>query len=261
MESTTDVLRARAAVHESLARTYLVSLGGHVLLVGVLLFFPTGFFSGTETEIMADVMTVSLGGSMGPSQGGETALAAQPVQDLIPVEEADQDVWVQPPAPAPPEETITVRDAPRLPERDIPVESAPEEARGRTPTKGPELRQGTALADTGARGLGTGLSAGGLGFGGELDVGDFCCPEYLSVMSNLIRQRWNDQQQQPGAVVMKFTVQRDGTLTDIVRQNGSGYLALDMSAERALLTTGQVPPLPSKFTGDRLPVNLTFEYR
>ena len=260
MESTTDVLRARAAVHESLARTYLVSLGGHVLLVGVLLFFPTGLFTG-DPDVMADVMTISLGGSLGPSQGGETALAAQPVQELIPVEEADQDVWVQPPAPAPPEETMAVPDAPLMPSRDIPVESAPEEARGSTPTKGPELRKGTALADTGARGLGTGLSAGGLGFGGELNVGDFCCPEYLSVMANLIRRRWNDQQQQRGAVVMKFTVQRDGTLTDIAQQTGSGYLALDMSAERALLITGSVPPLPPKFSGDRLPVNLTFEYR
>ena len=259
MESTTDILRARAAVHESLAQTYLVSLGGHVVLVGVLLFFPTGLFIG-DPDIMADVMTISLGGSLGPSQGGETALAAQPVQEVIPVDEADQDVWIQPPAPAPPEETIAVPNAPRMPSRDIPVESAPEEARGSTPTKGPELRQGTALADTGARGLGTGLSAGGLGFGGDLDVGDFCCPEYLSVMSNLIRRRWNDQQQQRGRVVMKFTVQRDGTLTDIVRQTGSGYLALDLSAERALRATARVPPLPTKFTEDRLPVNLTFEY-
>ena len=79
-------------------------------------------------------------------------------------------------------------------------------------------------------------------------------------MSNLIRRRWNDQQQQRGAVVMKFTVQRDGTLTDIVRQTGSGYLALDLSAERALRATARVPPLPTKFTEDRLPVNLTFEY-
>ena len=121
MESTTDVLRARAAVHESLAQTYLVSLGGHVVLVGVLLFFPTGLFIG-DPDIMADVMTISLGGSLGPSQGGETALAAQPVQEVIPVDEADQDVWIQPPAPAPPEETIAVPNAPRMPSRDIPVE-------------------------------------------------------------------------------------------------------------------------------------------
>jgi TonB family protein len=148
-----------------------------------------------------------------------------------------------------------------MPQRDIPVEAAPEEARGRTPTRGPELRAGNALADTGARGLGTGLSAGGLGFGGDLDMDDFCCPEYLGLLANLIKRSWNEQQQQVGAVVMKFTIQRDGTLTDIAQQTRSGYLALDQSAERALHLTAQVPPLPNKFSGDRLTVNLTFEYR
>ena len=259
MESTTDVLLARAMTHGSVSRTYAISLAGHAFLVGVLLFFPAGFFA-ADTEVMADVMTISLGGPVGPSQGGETALAAQPVQELFPIEEADQDQWIQPPAPAPPEETIAVPDAPRMPQRDIPVEAAPEEARGRTPTRGPELRAGNALADTGARGLGTGLSAGGLGFGGDLDMGDFCCPEYLGLLANLIKRSWNDQQEQVGAVVMKFTIQRDGTLTDIAQQTRSGYLALDQSAERALHLTAQVPPLPNKFSGDRLTVNLTFEY-
>ena len=259
MQSTTDVLQARVATNESLARTYAISLGGHAVLVAVLLFFPTGFFS-ADTEVMADVMSISLGGPVGPSQGGETALAAQPVQEILPIEESERDVWVQPPAPAPPEETIAVPDAPRMPEREIPIEVAPEEARGRTPTRGPELRAGNALADTGATGLGTGLSAGGLGFDGDLDMGSFCCPEYLGLLANLIKRRWVDQQQQTGAVVMKFTIQRDGTLTDIVRQRASGYLALDQSAERALLLTAKVPPLPNRFSENQLTVNLTFEY-
>lgn len=260
MQSTTEVLQARVAVNEGLGRTYALSFAGHAVLVAVLLLFPSGFFS-ADPEVMADVMTISLGGPVGPSQGGETALTAQPVQEIVPAQEAEQEQWVQPPAPAPPEEVLAVPDAPRMPQREVPVETAPDEARGSTPTRGPELRPGNAVADTGARGLGTGLSAGGLGFGGDLDMGSFCCPEYLGVLANLIKRRWVDQQQQAGTVVMRFTIQRDGTLTNITRQRASGYLALDMSAERALLLTARVPPLPNPFLENQLTVNLTFEYQ
>ena len=60
------------------------------------------------------------------------------------------------------------------------VKQAPDEARGRTPTRGAETRAGSAVAETGARGQGFGLStAAASGSGSRLDVGDFCCPDYL----------------------------------------------------------------------------------
>ena len=261
MKSTTDILRERAADQDSLARTYAISLAGHVVVIAVIMFWPAGFFSGSSNEVMADVMTISLGGPAGPSQGGQTALASRPVQELLPLIEASEPQWVQPPAPAPPDMTIPTPDAPRRMEADVPVESAPDEARGRTPTRGPELRpEGNALAETGAQGAGLGLSAGGLGSGGSLEVGDFCCPEYLGTMIDLIRQRWNNRQAVPGEVMMKFTIQRDGSITDIERETTSGYLALDQSAQRALLLTSSLPPLPTRFSEDHLIVHLKFEY-
>jgi TonB family protein len=60
--------------------------------------------------------------------------------------------------------------------------------------------------------------------------------------------------------MMKFTIQRDGRLTDIVRETTSGYLALDQSAERALRLTDRLPPLPSRFSEDSLTVHLNFQY-
>ena len=41
------------------------------------------------------------------------------------------------------------------------VKQAPDEARGRTPTRGAETSAGSAVAETGARGQGFGLSTGG----------------------------------------------------------------------------------------------------
>src|SRR3972149_713810 len=50
----------------------------------------------------------------------------------------------------------------------------------RTPTTGPELRPGTAAADTSGRGEGFGLSSGGgRGIGSPLRVRAFCLPAHL----------------------------------------------------------------------------------
>ncbi len=70
------------------------------------------------------------------------------------------------------------------------MKQAPDEARGRTPTKGAQPAFGSAIADTGVRGQGFGLSTGGgrAGTGSSLEIsGDFCCPEYLATMIARIR--------------------------------------------------------------------------
>ena len=246
---------------DGLLKTSLISLAGHLVIVIAIAFLPAGFLSGADLETTNDVMTISLGGPAGPTTGGQTALAARPVQELLPLEEANRPQWIQPPTPVQPEMILPAPDAPRRAEIDVPVDSAPEESRGRTPTRGPMLREGTALAETGVQGGGLGLSAGGLGAGGYLEVGDFCCPEYLGIMVELIRRRWNNQQRAAGEVMMKFTIQRDGQITDVVRETSSGYFALDQSAERALLLTAQLPRLPSPFADDSLTVHLNFQYQ
>ena len=261
MESTTDILRKRAKDEDSLGRAYSIALAGHVVLIAVILFWPSGFLLSSDDEVMANVMTISLGGPAGPSQGGQTALAARPVQEVLPLAQADQPQWEQPPVPAPPKMTMPTPEARRRPEADVAVESAPDESRGRTPTRGPALREGNALAETGAEGDGLGLSAGGLGSGGYLEVRDFCCPDYLGTMIELIRRRWNQRQGFPGQVMMKFTILRDGRITEVERETTSGYLALDQSAERALRLTERLPRLPSRFTEDDLTVHLNFQYQ
>ena len=143
----------------------------------------------------------------------------------------------------------------------MPPEAAPDESRGRTPVRGPALREGGALADTGADGGGVGLSAGGLGDGGELELLGFCCPEYAGIMIERIRNNWNRRQAATGVVTIRFTVQRDGRITDVARETTSGHFALDTSAERAVLLTRQLPYLPPAFAADSLTVYLDFEYR
>lgn len=260
MQSITDVVRHRTA-GDGLGRTCAISLAGHAALVAAVFLFPSVFVTGVETEVSADVMTISLGGPAGPGTGGQEALAARPVQEVLPLEEANRPQWIQPPTPAPPEMILPTEDTGRRPEEDVPPETAPEESRGRTPTRGPELREGNALADTGAEGGGVGLSAGGLGGGGELELLNFCCPEYIAIMTERIRNGWDSRQRVTGEVTIRFTVQRDGRITDVERETTSGYFALDQSAERAVRYTRQLPRLPSAFPDDSLTVHLDFRYR
>ncbi len=141
------------------------------------------------------------------------------------------------------------------------VKQAPTEARGTTPTRGAQVTEGTSLAETGARGHGFGLSSGGGGGSGiQLDVGDFCCPDYLMQMVQRIRSNWNPQAEVAGQAIVKFTIQRDGTLTAIEVVEASGYAAHNLLAQRALVVTRQLPPLPAAFPNPTLTVRLTFEY-
>ena len=120
----------------------------------------------------------------------------------------------------------------------------------------------SAISDTGAKGAGFGLSSGGgQGTGAQLDVGNFCCPEYLVTMQQLIRRNWNEKQTSGGEVIVKFTIQRTGMISDIVLERSSGFAALDLESQRALSLTRQLPPLPAQFPDSTLTVHLSFQYQ
>jgi TonB family protein len=94
----------------------------------------------------------------------------------------------------------------------------------------------------------------------KLDVGDFCCPEYLATMTDRIRSNWNQNQGAAGQVIVKFTIRRDGMLTNVEVEKGTNNYLLDTEARRAILYTKQLPSLPAQFTEPSLTVHLTFDY-
>jgi TonB family protein len=63
-----------------------------------------------------------------------------------------------------------------------------------------------------------------------------------------------------GLTRIKYTIQRDGRLTDIQLEQSSGYFALDQAAQRAIVLTRQLPPLPAQFPEPTLTVHLNFPY-
>jgi TonB family protein len=232
------------------------SVIAHVGLVAFFALAPSGWLGGKPVAPEEAIMTISLGGPEGP-RTSMTMMSARPIQTET-VEARKAIEPVRPPAARAPAMIEPKKAAPKKTETK--TETAAKDPRGRTPTKGAEVRPGTAVAETGARGQGFGLSQGGFGSGSYLDVADFCCPEYLATMLNLIHRNWDERQQAAGTTVMKFTIGRSGELTNITVEKSSGYAALDFMSERALRITRQLPPLPAAFPEPSLTVYLFFEY-
>jgi protein TonB len=257
-----DVLRDRLREPPGFERMALVSFVAHAVAIALVVLAPAGWFP-LQAPPPRTVMTITLdGGNGGPASGGLTAIGGRAVQAEAPPE-AKRPEPAREPAAKVPEMTVPLPGkTPLKAAARKPVEQAPDEAKGRIPTTGKEVREGSALAETGARGEGFGLStSGGVGSGSTLDVADFCCPDYIAQMVEKVRANWNARAEVPGQVLIKYTIQRDGTLTGAEVERSSGYTALDINALRAVVGTRQLTPLPAGYPNPTLGVHLSFDYR
>jgi TonB family protein len=236
-----------------------VSSAVHVALLVALAVIGTGQWLPVTGE--REVMTISLGGPPGPRSGGMTPIGGRPVQQIMPPAPSVRPEPARPPAAKTPEMTLPTKASRQSAKPAEAVKTAAAEASpSSTPARGAQMRSGSAVLETGARGIGFGLSTGGGGTGGEIDLANFCCPDYLSTMVDLIQRNWNSKQQVPGISTIRFTIRRDGSLTDVQVAKSSGYAVLDLTAQRAVAMT-HLPPLPVAYTNDILTVHLNFEYQ
>lgn len=258
-ETVSDVIAARASEPEGLTAIVGVSVVAHLCLAaGVVVWLAT--WMNRPVEAPPTVMTISLGGSVGPRTGGLTAIGGRTVQAPAPPEPVRR--AETPPAPRTPEMTLPPA-RPTRPARARPqVERAPREATGRTPTTGEVPTEGPARADTQVRGQGFGLTTGGGGGTGvQLDTGNFCCPEYIAQMVRTIQQNWSSKQGVAGSVVMRFTITRTGEIVpeSVKLERASGFVVHEVAAQRALLAT-RLAPLPGGYPNPTLGIHMTFVF-
>jgi TonB family protein len=211
-------------------------------------------------------MTISLGGAPGPNAGGMTMMGspARPRVETPPEPVKRPSPLVPPPVAAKPAMTLPTSTKPaKAPAKPAKPSAGPAvaatPAAPATPSAG--APGGEALNPNRGLGFGGLSTGGGMGAGSYLDVKNFCCPDYLVTMLQLIQSRWDASQQVSGETVVVFRIQRDGRITDIELERSSGFPALDLTSQRALFLTQRVPPLPSAFPDDHLTVHLKFEYR
>ncbi len=256
MEAVTSVLVDRAAPMRGLSRTVTASALAHAAAVAGL-FAWSALVPAAPADEVRPVMTISLGGAPGPRAGGMTMMG-RPIQATAPLPDVRRPEPLRPPAARAP--AMVLPDPKARPMRTPPKNAGP--ANDVVSRPAPGSKPGPVEAPNPNRGMGFGglSTGGGGGTGGYLDVQNFCCPDYLATMLQVVQKNWNARQEVGGQVQVKFRIQRDGRLTDIELERSSGYAALDLTAQRALFLTQRVPPLPSAFPDDQLTVHLRFEY-
>jgi len=87
---------------------------------------------------------------------------------------------------------------------------------------------------------------------------------YLNTILAKIGDNWANPyagQNKTFTATVYFVVEKDGRITEVKLEKGSGNAAYDASTTRALLVTQQLPALPPEFTGPRLKLHLEFEYK
>jgi len=260
-ESVSDILLERSQPADGLNRMVLYSLLGHTILIGAIALMPAGWRTSRGSDVTP--MMITLSGGTGPEAGGMTQMSNKPVQEVA---TDTKPTPVVPPAPKAPEmvapepkATPAPKNPPKHTERPV------DKSTSRRPTTGAEIKTGDARAETGAApipfgGLTRPSGGGTSGTAATTDFANFCCPTYLTQMVDLIKKNWNQNQGASGQVTVKFTIRRDGTLTDIEIEKPSGVSLLDLESQRALYKTKALPALPREFTENALPVHLIFDY-
>src|SRR5687767_6909816 len=241
MTEVTDVIVARRERAEPFRAMVVWSIAAHLGVLAFLIFGPFDWGVSAD-DTPATVMTISLSGAPGPRAGGMTPMGGRAIPEPTP--EPPRPAL---PAPKPREDVVPTKAPVRRPPPPKPSQEEPQ--------------PGVTKTETGARGQGFGLATGGVGGSGvQLDVSNFCCPEYIEQMVTLIQRNWQANQGVRGSTGMKFTINRSGSIQGVMVEKPSGFLALDLAAERALLTT-RLPELPVQFPNPTLTVHVTFDYQ
>ena len=103
-----------------------------------------------------------------------------------------------------------------------------------------------------AANFGTSISA--------FDAADFNYSYYSAQLLNAIGSNWfKPTEMAVTPPVIFFRIARDGTITEVKVERSSGFPFVDRAAQRAVLASSPLPPLPAEFAQSSLGVHLKFE--
>ena len=102
-----------------------------------------------------------------------------------------------------------------------------------------------------AANLGTSLSA--------FDSADFNYSYYIAQMLASIGSNWFKPTDQAVSPVVFFRIARDGSISDVRVEKSSGLPFVDRAAQRSVLASSPLPPLPADFHESSLGVHLKFQ--
>ncbi len=233
-EAVDRLISERARLDAGLPGTLLVSIVGHLFLLGVVVVLPALLPKPPALRV-ADGFAVVLphGGGGSPAAAPPAAVAPRP-EPVAPTAPPAPPKVLKPPTSEPRPNALPAPDAKR--------------ASRRPPEPQPARPQAATQAAAGAGSATPGLEFGPPGPGvpdGTDTGGDW----YLASVQQKIWMLWNQQIKsgftQPIGVT--FTIMPDGSVTDVRVTQQSGTALLDMAAQRAVLNAAPFGPLPREY--------------
>jgi protein TonB len=246
---------------EPLARPFWVSLTMHVVVLGSLtvsavvhphlkIGSPTG--GGMGAFMVNPVASIPL-----PNQGGRENPVANDTKSQVPTPPTPKEKTKPiPKVKAPLPDAIPLKSEKAQTKRQSEVQPQPNKFRDQQKYNDSQI-----YSDSGQRASSSIYQmpgGGGVGLGDNSPFGEQF-GAYANEVRNIIAQNWKPLKTAgTPAVVVTFTIQRNGSITNVKLSRSSGNQSLDFSAQRAVLDA-TLPPLPPNFPRNQADVDLRFE--
>jgi periplasmic protein TonB len=273
LRSGSRVVRAEEPDERMTARHLLSALALHVAALCGALLLP-GLDAAPDQTITVDLVLQD-GGEAGASGGAADAAEIGGTPDAQPAPETTQQAAVTAPAVQPPQPKPQPKPLPR------PAKAQPKAEPKAAPPAEPEFAPpppatapsvaNSAGAPAGAIGRGQGGPAG-IGHGtegtgaGAFGSGEGPGDEYFERLRRWLA-KYKDypdaalKQKQQGTVTVEFMLARDGTVLDAQIERSSGFPILDRATLEMLRRASPVPPLPERYTGERIKIAMPIDYK
>ena len=188
----------------------------------------------------------------GTLRGGAPVAVAEPPAPEKPkiIKPAEEEL---PPPPSPKAKLLPAKEE----KKKAPVPSVPGPS-----TKTANQQPAAASAASAKPGTGGPAGMGGtVGVGGAtFDQPDFNYSYYVERMLVTIGMNWfKPAESVPISPMIRFRIERDGSIGDPQVERSSGLPFVDRAALRAVMASSPLPPLPQEFAGRYLGVHLIFE--
>ena len=248
---------------DSLRRPFVNSMMGHGLLVAVVVGWTVWKGSSTVNPFGDP----NPGGGMGavtvkvatipiPSRTQQINQVANDTESLVKARPDKKNAQERPD-----DDAIGIGKKNQKKQRRIDLD---EVARRRSVEK--ELRE--LSSDTGARASSPIFQAVG---GGQIGVGPNSSlggrfGGYVALIQQCVARKWREQNVDPRALttqatIIRFDIQRNGSVRDALVQQASGNLNIDRASQRSVLDCAPFDPLPSAFERDSATIEFWFELK
>jgi len=264
--------------YTALKKAVILSISAHFLLLILILVSPY-LPRSSKKGMIHYVNLISFPGGGGPGNGlgsgggipgGSKGTEEKTVETTVPQRESLKDLTTLQKFQQ--ESSSSLRFPVEKPKKDKKSKSQKKTVIQKSPVKTSKSQAANKTSGSGSGlklGIGTSSGSGGGYFGSEyssqIGLSNFPFTYYLQIIHSKISSNWFISQISPGITgsfhtTVYFKIHKDGHISGLDIKESSGIRSLDLSALRAVQSSGSFPPLPTDYEDEYLIIRLIFEH-